>query len=239
MFENKLNVWQGDGITNCLSFMRPNQRIKELIKLRDSNLTDSYTSKVYHWTIDSKWTIKDSLRLGVDGIITNEVSHIIEALKDDEFKSFYHLANNDDDPFCTVRDFELQSIRQNLNQFNSQFNDQITKQKLINNLMITNYVMQNESPAQQPLTTSQTLNPFLNSNQNFETDNLIRTSNDFKRTSFTDFNFNFRQLLTQLLSLLNRRNNYDENRSNRFSIWGRGLDKYRPMIDKKDNGRSF
>ena len=206
MFENKLNVWQGDGITNCLSYIRPNQRIKDLLKIRNSNFTDSYVAKVYHWTIDSKWTIKDSLRLGVDGMITNEVSHIVESLNDDEFKAGYHLATNDDDPFCVVRDFELQSIRQNYQ-----------NHKLINNLMITNYVMQsNEQPA---LTTSQTMKPKIPIiNNNFETDNLIRTGNDFKRNSLTDFNF--RQLISQLISYLSKRNTYDPN-FRRFNLLGR------------------
>lgn len=217
MFENKLNVWQGDGITNCLSYIRPNQRIRELIRLRDGNLTDGYAAKIYHWTIDSKWTIKDSLRLGVDGMITNEVSNIMDALNDDEFRSMYHLASNDDDPFCIVRDFELQAIRQNYQQLN--------KHKLINNLMITNYVMQGNEPT---LTTSQTNKPFPNANaNNFETDNLIRTGNDFKRTSFSDFNL--RQLITQLLAFLNRRNPYEN--SMRFNFLGRNLDRFGGRTD--------
>jgi len=229
MFENKMNVWQGDGITNCLSYIRPNQRIKELIKLRDGNLTESYAAKIYHWTIDSKYTIKDSLRLGVDGMITNEVSNIVDALNDDEFRSQYHLANNDDDPFCTIKSYQLKALRQNYRELN--------KHKLINNLMITNYVMQsNEQPAV-TLTTSQTMKPFLQTaHNNFESDNLIRTGNDFKRNSFSDFNF--KQLITQLLAFLQKRSPYKyDNLMMRFNVLGRSSSDqtiYNGRIDSRD-----
>lgn len=195
-------MWQGDGITNCLSPWRSTQRLKELLRIRDSNLTESYTAKVYHWTIDLKWAIRDSLRLGVDGMITNEVSNVVETLNEHEFKSSYHLANNDDDPFCVVREPELQAVRQSY---------QFSKLNQINNLMITNYVMQGAGsgdPQQQLPTTSQTIRPKMPIiNNNFETDNLIRTGNDFKRTSFSDFNL--RQMLSQLLAFLGKRNNQE------------------------------
>lgn len=190
-------------------------------------MTESYVAKVYHWTIDSKWTIRDSLRLGVDGMITNEVSHIIEALNDDEFRPNYHLANNDDDPFCVVREFEVQKFRQNY---------QLSKHKLINNMMITNYVMQGNE--QLPLTTSQTIKPKLPviNNNNFESDNLIRTGNDFKRTSFTDFNF--RQLISQLLAFLSKRNPYDSASGMRFNLLGRNSFENKFRTDRDFNGRS-
>ena len=190
-------MWQGDGITNCLSPLRSNQRLKDLLRIRDSNVTESYTAKVYSWTIDLKWLIRDSLRLGVDGMITNEVSNVVETLNEPEFKYAYHLANNDDDPFCVIAEPELQALRQRY---------QLGNHKLINNYMITNYVMQGNG---EPLpTTSQTIRPKMPIiNNNFETDNLIRTGNDFKRTSLSDFNL--RQLLSQLLAYLSKRNNPD------------------------------
>lgn len=160
---------------------------------------------MYHWTIDLKWAIRDSLRLGVDGMITNEVSNVVETLNEHEFKSSYHLANNDDDPFCVVREPELQAFRQSY-QFSKQ---KLSQMNQINNLMITNYVMQGGGAGDPQLpTTSQTIRPKMPIiNNNFETDNLIRTGNDFKRTSFSDFNI--RQLLSQLLAFLSKRNNQD------------------------------
>ena len=198
-FDSKLNVWQGDGITNCLSLLRSNQRLKNLLRIRDSNLTESYTAKVYSWTIDLRWSIRDSLRLGVDGIISNEVGNVIETLNEPEFKYTYHLATNEDDPFCVITEHELQALRQRY---------QHSKHKLINNLIVTNYVLQGPGEPQPPLTTSQTIRPKMPIiNNNFETDNLIRTGNDFKRTSLSDFNI--RQLLSQLLAFLSKRNNQE------------------------------
>lgn len=182
--------------------LRPHYRLKDLLRVRESNRTESYMAKVYSWTIDLKSTIRDSLRLGVDGIISNDVVNVLETLNEDEFKYGYHLANNDDDPFCVIREPELRSMQQRY---------RLNKNKLINNLMITNYVMQgNGESSQQPLTTSQTIRPKMPIiNNNFETDNLIRTGNDFKRTSLSDFNI--RQLVSQLLAFLSKSRYNQEN----------------------------
>ncbi|KAL1423044.1 hypothetical protein MTO96_021433 [Rhipicephalus appendiculatus] len=65
------NRWQGDGVSNCISLFRPTTRLKQALRYRDSRSDRSYADKVYHWTIDLSSAIRNSIRLGVDGIITN------------------------------------------------------------------------------------------------------------------------------------------------------------------------
>lgn len=53
------NIWQGDGVTNVLSWYPDNSRLFEALKDRNNG---GKTAKVYSWTIDSKKMIRDVLR---------------------------------------------------------------------------------------------------------------------------------------------------------------------------------
>ncbi|KAH9367423.1 hypothetical protein HPB48_021483 [Haemaphysalis longicornis] len=66
------NRWQGDGVSNCLSLFRPANRLKQALRYRDSRTDSSYADKVLpHGPSTSARPYANSIRLGVDGIITN------------------------------------------------------------------------------------------------------------------------------------------------------------------------
>lgn len=90
------NIWQGDGITNCLIGMRPDNRLREAIDLRDS--TKGYVHKVYHWTIDLTSALETSLQNGVDGIITNHPERVNSLIRY-AYSARYRLANQTDSPW--------------------------------------------------------------------------------------------------------------------------------------------
>lgn len=90
------NIWQGDGITNCLVGMRPDNRLREAIELRDA--TNGYVHKVYHWTIDLTSALENSLHSGVDGIITNHPERV-NSLVNYAYAARYRLANQTDSPW--------------------------------------------------------------------------------------------------------------------------------------------
>lgn len=50
--------------------------------------------------------------------MTNEVLNVIEVLNSGEFKSYYHLATEYDDPFCIVRDQDLEAVKKTLSSMN-------------------------------------------------------------------------------------------------------------------------
>ncbi|RWS21157.1 hypothetical protein B4U80_01694 [Leptotrombidium deliense] len=96
------NIWLSDGITNCLSSLRSWSRTITMIKMRDECNVQSNSfcaRKVYAWTFDAKRYLRNSLRLNVDGIITNLPKNLQEVLREDEFKLKYRLANSDDNPW--------------------------------------------------------------------------------------------------------------------------------------------
>ncbi|XP_035234228.1 dermonecrotic toxin SpeSicTox-betaIIA2iii-like [Stegodyphus dumicola] len=90
------HIWQGDGITNCLP--RGTRRLWEALRRRDLP-SYKYIEKVYWWTVDRMSTMKRTLRMGVDGIITNHPHRLIRVLEDDEFSSKLRLATIDDSPW--------------------------------------------------------------------------------------------------------------------------------------------
>ncbi|RWS00188.1 hypothetical protein B4U79_14638, partial [Dinothrombium tinctorium] len=103
-FRSLHNIWQGDGITNCLVAFRSTQRLKEAIRGRDFcyiRPNAKCVQKVYHWTIDSKYLMRISLRQNVDGIITNYPNTIISLLSEPEFKSKFRLADANDYPWSS------------------------------------------------------------------------------------------------------------------------------------------
>ncbi|CAG2114685.1 unnamed protein product [Medioppia subpectinata] len=93
------NVWQSDGITNCVSFIYPTDRLRAAIQLRDQ-FRRPYMTKVYRWTIDMPFVARDTFRLGVDGILTNYPDRIATILNEDEFYNDLRLANHTDDPWA-------------------------------------------------------------------------------------------------------------------------------------------
>jgi hypothetical protein len=59
------NVWQGDGLTNCLNPFYNSGRLTAALRKRDEkNLMrpEPYMDKVYHWTIDLTVNLRASLR---------------------------------------------------------------------------------------------------------------------------------------------------------------------------------
>ncbi|XP_054933816.1 dermonecrotic toxin SPH-like isoform X2 [Dermacentor andersoni] len=93
--------WQGDGLSNCLRFLMPVDRLKAAVKLRDSE--DGYVDKVYHWTIDLPYYIEKSVRLGVDGIITNQPHNVLGVVTSIFFQDRLRVASVNDSPWERVR----------------------------------------------------------------------------------------------------------------------------------------
>ncbi|KPM09161.1 sphingomyelin phosphodiesterase D SpaSicTox-betaIF1-like protein [Sarcoptes scabiei] len=98
---NLTNVWQGEGITNCLNPLAGNN-LRNLVSIRDGS--DPYFSKVYRWTVDLSDSLRSVLDLHIDGVMTNvpeRVNRIIHSEPD--FAMWYRLAEFDDDPFERFR----------------------------------------------------------------------------------------------------------------------------------------
>ncbi|KAK8786967.1 hypothetical protein V5799_023256 [Amblyomma americanum] len=91
--------WQGDGISNCLSLLRPAARLQSVIDNRDSEEPDGYVEKAYQWTVDLPKQLRRSLRRGVDGIITNRPARMARIMEEDEFKNTLRPANVSDSPW--------------------------------------------------------------------------------------------------------------------------------------------
>ena len=104
--ESVYNIWQGDGASNCLSPFHSTHRLLEAISERNRRRGQSgpYVRRVYHWTIDFFFSIRSSLREGVDAIITNYPDRIQRILKEPAFAKKFRLADNDDDPWESSSD---------------------------------------------------------------------------------------------------------------------------------------
>lgn len=92
--------WQGDGLSNCLRFLMPVDRLREAVKLRDSK--NGYIDKVYHWTIDLPFYIEKSIRLGVDGIITNQPHNVLGVVTSIFFQKRLKVASMKDSPWDKI-----------------------------------------------------------------------------------------------------------------------------------------
>uniref|UniRef100_A0A2L2YJU4 Sphingomyelin phosphodiesterase D LrSicTox-alphaIB1 n=1 Tax=Parasteatoda tepidariorum TaxID=114398 RepID=A0A2L2YJU4_PARTP len=101
-FGGKLNVWLGDGKSNCISAFYPDGRLRREVSMRNS-VNNDFVGKVYHWTIDLKLRIRLSLNLAVDAILTNDPEDVIEVLQESYYKNDFRLATPYDDPFSTFR----------------------------------------------------------------------------------------------------------------------------------------
>ncbi|KAL1454753.1 hypothetical protein MTO96_027771 [Rhipicephalus appendiculatus] len=91
--------WQGDGVTNCVSFFRAPGRMNSIVKNRDAGEASSYVDKAYQWTIDIWDQLRLSLRRNVDGIITNMPHRLASVLKESEFRNRLRPANVSDSPW--------------------------------------------------------------------------------------------------------------------------------------------
>lgn len=89
--------WQGDGLTNCMRFIMPVNRLLQAIRWR--NTKKGYMDKVYHWTIDLPYFIAKSIRHGVDGIITNRPENVRSVLESAAFRDKLKVADFNDSPW--------------------------------------------------------------------------------------------------------------------------------------------
>ncbi|XP_077490430.1 dermonecrotic toxin SPH-like isoform X1 [Amblyomma americanum] len=97
------NRWQGDGTTNCISFLRSHSRMRRVVANRDLNSADHYVDKAYHWTVDIPDQLRRSLRIGVDGIITNKPERLASIVTEREFRTKLRRATIDDNPWTRFR----------------------------------------------------------------------------------------------------------------------------------------
>lgn len=91
--------WQGDGASNCVSFLRPTGRMYSVVANRDAGKSSTFIEKAYQWTIDIPQQLRLSLRRNVDGIITNRPDLLASILKEEEFRSTMRPANVSDSPW--------------------------------------------------------------------------------------------------------------------------------------------
>lgn len=96
-FGPNVNLWQGDGYTNCFSPFYNLERLTKALGKRDQ--VKGFPAKVYHWTIDLHDRIRESLRLGVDAIMTNHPERVLNVLQDPELAHSFRLATREDNPF--------------------------------------------------------------------------------------------------------------------------------------------
>uniref|UniRef100_A0A6G1SHX8 Sphingomyelin phosphodiesterase D LspiSicTox-betaIE1ii n=1 Tax=Aceria tosichella TaxID=561515 RepID=A0A6G1SHX8_9ACAR len=94
------NIWQGDGLTNCVNIVRSFDRLKQAISIRNEQ---GHFRKVYFWTADIMYHIRTVLRLGLDAMLTNKPQRVNQVLNEPEFKSKYRLATPYDNPFEQFR----------------------------------------------------------------------------------------------------------------------------------------
>lgn len=94
----KAGIWQGDGITNCLVELRADDRLRAVLKQRNS--PTGYVSKVYYWTVDMSLTMEQILDKGVDGLITNHPERA--ALLINGNASLYRMADERDSPWTKI-----------------------------------------------------------------------------------------------------------------------------------------
>ncbi|XP_042147536.1 dermonecrotic toxin SPH-like [Ixodes scapularis] len=94
--------WYDQGITNCLNFLFDTNQLEAPIANREADDATSFVDKTYFWTTDLKSSMREVLRLGVDGILTNKPEFVIEVLNEDEFKQSVRLANAEDNPWMRI-----------------------------------------------------------------------------------------------------------------------------------------
>lgn len=92
-----LNIWQGDGLTNCANIFRSLERLETAINIRNRQ---GHFRKIYYWTADVMHQIRSVLNLGPDAILTNQPQRVLQVLEERDYKLKYRLATHYDDPFA-------------------------------------------------------------------------------------------------------------------------------------------
>ncbi|GBM05034.1 hypothetical protein AVEN_60225-1 [Araneus ventricosus] len=75
---------------NCFTTIRPDTLLKKEISIRDSS--DGFIDKVYKWTVDMPYIVREALRHGVDGMITNKPDRFLKVPEESEFEKSFRLA---------------------------------------------------------------------------------------------------------------------------------------------------
>lgn len=99
-YGRQLNLWQGDGFTNCFSPFYNLERLSKAVLKRDHS--EGYPRKVYQWTIDLHDRIREALRMNVDAIMTNHPERVLTVLHEPEMSHQFRLATRDDEPFKKI-----------------------------------------------------------------------------------------------------------------------------------------
>ncbi|XP_077525265.1 dermonecrotic toxin LarSicTox-alphaIII1-like isoform X2 [Amblyomma americanum] len=89
--------WQGDGLSNCVRFLVPIDRLVAAVKARDNK--KGFMDKVYHWTVDLPLFIKKSINHGVDGIITNRPDNVLRVVTSAPYRKKLKVADITDSPW--------------------------------------------------------------------------------------------------------------------------------------------
>ncbi|XP_077485126.1 dermonecrotic toxin LarSicTox-alphaI-1-like [Amblyomma americanum] len=92
--------WQGDGLSNCVRFLVPINRLVAAVKARDGS--NGYMEQVYHWTVDYPHFIK-SIGHSVDGIVTNRPDNVLRVVKSQPYRSQLRIADTNDSPWTRFR----------------------------------------------------------------------------------------------------------------------------------------
>jgi glycerophosphoryl diester phosphodiesterase len=92
----------GNGISFLNSLLGPNVRpsLERACELRAATGAPRFT---YAWTVDAARLMREYIRIGVDGIITNNVGRLRAVSAEPEFQSTIRRATRADDPFAGPR----------------------------------------------------------------------------------------------------------------------------------------
>ena len=92
----------GNGISFLNSILGPNVRpsLERACELRAATGAPRFT---YAWTVDDARLMREYIRIGVDGIITNNVARLRAVTAEPEFQANIRLATRADDPFAGPR----------------------------------------------------------------------------------------------------------------------------------------
>jgi len=92
----------GNGISFLNSILGPNVRpsLEHACELCAATGAPRFT---YAWTVDDPRLMREYIRIGVDGIITNNVARLSAVSAEPEFQSAIRLATRADDPFAGPR----------------------------------------------------------------------------------------------------------------------------------------
>lgn len=92
----------GNGISFLNSLLGPNVRpsLERACELRAATGAPRFT---YAWTVDAARLMREYIRIGVDGIITNDIARLRTVIAEPEFRSTVRRATRADDPCAGPR----------------------------------------------------------------------------------------------------------------------------------------